>query len=217
MMPINDDRRAVGHVIDELPRGHDGGDFKRPSHDGGVARPAAGFGGKRVHALRIEARRLAGGEILGDDDERPRSIAKLLAPLPQQLGQHAFFHIQNVGGAAGEAMVGAERCKSLGEPLDHLADGRFGRQALIANEHLGFARDGGAFQELGMSAENVANLSAKFVGDGLLVLARLAGRRRQRLLQACRLLLDLVFFDMPRGHAVAVGVEDHGCADGHAG
>ena len=105
-------RRAVEDADDatrEVEHGgtgaHHGRDVEGAGDDGRVGRRPAADGAEPEDALRIEPRRVAGREVVGDEDHGDLRQPDLAVLGSGKDAQDPLTHVVQVGGAAGQALV----------------------------------------------------------------------------------------------------------------
>jgi hypothetical protein len=85
LIAVEDHRFPPRHVGEERPEADDCGDLEPFGDDRGVAAGSAEFGGESLHEPAVEVGRLAGGEVVGEDDHRLRDRREGLAPLAEEI------------------------------------------------------------------------------------------------------------------------------------
>ena len=119
----------------------DGGDLQRAGDDRRMAGAAAGLGGEAQDALRVEARRLARGQVVRQHDAsappgRPGTTA---GGSPIRWPRIRGLDVADVGGAGGQVRVG-EPLEPGGVAVEHLADGVLGARSGRARSELRASR-----------------------------------------------------------------------------
>ena len=174
LVAVHDDQGPVGNVGGEGAEADHGGDLQHAGHDGRVTGAAAGLGGEGVDALRVERRRLAGRQVVGQRHHRLAQMPQLLAALAEQAADDTSFQVGNVGDAAGQ-VSGLDAFQRLGEAAQDAVDGVLGGERPFADEAVHVALEGGVGEHEGVGAEDGAVLDAELGVDGLLRLAGFAG------------------------------------------
>src|ERR1700682_6200262 len=103
---------------------------KGPSHDGGMAGPAAGLRGERMHHVRVKSRGFAGGEVVRDDDYGLLEVAQVFAALAEQVSEDGALDVVQVGGAVGQ-VAAIDALERLGVAAHDATDGILGGKVLF--------------------------------------------------------------------------------------
>ncbi len=94
-----------------------------------MAGPSAALGDEREDLRPIQRRRLAGGEVLRQQDDRVGQVLQFVAPLPEQFAQHPLFEVEQVRGPFRHLRV-AHLLQGLGVLANHPAGGELRRVVL---------------------------------------------------------------------------------------
>ncbi len=88
--------------VTNLPSPTTAGILQDAGDDGGMTGPAAGLGGEAVDVRRVQRRRFARRQVVGQDDDGFAEVLQVLAPLTEQDAEQTLFEVEQVGDPAGE-------------------------------------------------------------------------------------------------------------------
>ena len=125
VVSINDHHFTTGDIGQEVTEPDDGRDFQCPGQDRRVAGAAPHFGGKTENELPVKAGGFAGGEVVGEDDDRGRQVDQFLAALAEQVAKNPFLQVEDIDSPLGVVLV-AEVLQFAGKTSQDTAAGVLG-------------------------------------------------------------------------------------------
>ena len=180
-----------------------------------MAARAAEFGGEALHEPAVEVRRLAGGEVVSEDDHRLRDRRERLPPLAEEVAEEALLDVVDVVGTLRDVVV--EVLEHLRVAAERPADGVFGPEVLIANGAGQLRLELGVVEHRQMGGEDGGVLATELGLDGVAVALDLAAGLRDGVGEPLELGVDGAAGHEPARDAESLAVEDERLADRNAG
>ena len=106
LVAVDDHQVAAGDLGQEGSGAHHGGDLQGLGHDRRVAAGPADLGDKTAHKAAVEVGGLAGGEIVGQDQDRGGEVGDSFAAAAQQVPQQPFLDVEDVAPGCGFPAAG---------------------------------------------------------------------------------------------------------------
>jgi len=145
---------------------------------------AADVRGEAQHHAPVQLRRIAGRQIVADDDARLVEVAQFgLGLQPQQIVQDPPGHVAHIGGAFAQIVV-FHRRQGGGIAFGDRVESVLGVDALLLNHADDLVQQRAVFQRQQVGVEDAALLGAHRRHDLALYLGNLGARLSQRRLQA---------------------------------
>gem|GEM_PF-6658971 len=186
------------------------------SEDGRVAGVSAQISGQALDEIRVEPRRLAGGQVAGDDDRLLGDRGEVLHPALGEVAEDPPLEVVDVGDAVAEVavFVGQELPRETGHDRK---DRELGRDVLAADRVVEALSQRGVGQHAQVEGEDLRQLFTQGVGGALPQVGDLLGARVQSLVQTGQLVGDGARGHRAPRHGLVFPTQHHRAADGHAG
>ncbi len=204
---VDDDQVAARDVGRDALQTHDGRDAHGPGDDRRVAGPAADIGGETQDLRPVQAGRLAGRQVVCDDDDRLGQGAEALAAGADEVPEEPFLDVVNVRDALGHVPVGQVE-ELLGVPLQDGRDGVLGGVVLALDQFADFLGDAGIGQQGVLDVEDGAEFLADVADDPLPQVADLGHGPVDGALEPGEFVLDLVGLDAAAGNTELFAVQN---------